>query len=231
MVQKRTFALLIFLSHFGAGVILGQIAEESPTIHPVARHNESTRLWILKFNPCLMARGELPLYLERRLTPGLSAEVGIGTTFEDYYKKVFLQGKTLTQKDPATEYLSGVALKSSIRYFVKKGALNDFYISPEVDYTTYRKNVAGDFRTGSGYTEGKLLDKQEYVDYLILIGSQNSREHDEEIFMDWFLGVGIRSGQENNVFRTENNSQMLVERKSKVLSPMITFGVKIGLGF
>jgi hypothetical protein len=76
-----------------------------------------------------------------------------------------------------------------------------------------------------------LLDKQEYVDYLILIGSQNSREQDEEIFLDWFLGAGLRSGQENDVLRSENNSQMIVQRKVTVLAPMITFGVKIGLGF
>jgi hypothetical protein len=229
--RGKVTAFWLLLSMAGSQVLYCQNPFELQTTPP--HHSlsaEQPHRWILKFNPTLLVRGEAPIYLERKLGACFSAEAALGVTFEDYYKKVFQEGKTLTQKDPATEYLSGVAAKMGVRYFFHRGALTDFYISPEMDYTTYRKNVSGAFRNGGGYSEGKLMDKQAYVDYLFLIGSQSPRAMDQEIFLDWFLGAGMRTGMENNVVRTENNSAIIAQHQQSVLAPMITFGLKLGLG-
>jgi hypothetical protein len=228
----KVLALMFLALTVGSEAQSQVVSDSLPSTLPHRASPLALRTWILKFNPCLIVRGEVPIYLERKLSSDFSMEGAVGTTFQDYFKKVFLEGKDYSQKDPNTEYLSGIAAKLSLRYFPKHVVLSDVYISAEVDFTNYRKNVSGAFLSSTGgYQEGKLMDQQKYFDYLVILGSQNSKEVDQEIFLDWFLGAGVRTGIENNVMRIENNSQILVQKQASVLSPILTLGLKIGLGF
>jgi hypothetical protein len=206
--------------------------KEIPAAAPKKTTSESQRSWILKYNPCLIVHGEVPFYLERKLSRNFSIEGALGTTFEDYFRILFVEGGRIGQTETNTEKLSGVAAKLALRYYPKHTALSDVYISPEIDFTNYRKLVTGDYSIGSGgYTAGRLMDQQKYVDYLLILGTQSPREKDEEIFLDWFLGAGLRTGQEYNVVRYENNISMIAVQQKTIVAPMITLGMKLGLGF
>jgi hypothetical protein len=196
------------------------------------QHKIITPDWSLKCNPVILARGEVPVYLEHKLNQTWSAEAAIGITFTDFVKADILKGKSLFQKDPAVDGLSGICGKLALRYFPGHDAGSDLYLSSELDYTSYRKDVKGVYMDTDGrYTDGKLRDAQQYVDLKALIGWQNSDPFESDFSFDWYVGAGIRVGSENNVVPDERNANVIVLNHSDVVAPILALGVKIGLGF
>ncbi len=187
--------------------------------------------WTLKCNPVILARGEVPVYLEHKLNTSWSTEAAIGITFRDMIKDDVLQEKPLFQKDPNADVLSGLCGKIALRYFPGHHACSDFYFSPELDYTSYRKDITGVYMGSDGqYVKGKLRDEQQYADFRFQVGWQNSDALDSDFSFDWFLGAGIRLGSENNVEPDERNANVIVLNHANVVTPVIALGVKIGLG-
>ncbi len=188
--------------------------------------------WAVKCNPVVLFRGEVPVYLERRLSRIFSLEAALGMTFEDFFKTSVVQGKPLFPKDPNVNYLSGFTGKLSFRYFPRGGALSGLYISPEIDFKNYRKDVSGVYLgSDARYASGKLRDQQNYMDLKALVGFQKTDEISHDFYFDWYLGAGLRAGYEDNVVADEKNANVIKVNHSDVLSPLITLGVKIGLGF
>jgi len=188
--------------------------------------------WAIKCNPIILSRGELPVYVEHRLSKNFSLEAALGVTFEDFFKESVLQGKPLFQKDPNVDKLSGITGKLAFRYYPRHNALSDLYVSPEIDFKNYRKDVNGVYMGSDGrYTSGKLRDKQDYVDFKAIIGFQNTDEFNSDFYTDWYLGIGLRLGAEDNVVADELNAAVIKINHADVLSPVIAVGVKIGLGF
>jgi hypothetical protein len=192
----------------------------------------SSASWAIKANPIVLFRGEVPVYIERRLNRNFSMEAALGVTFEDFFKESVLQGKSIFQKDPNVDKLSGVTSKLALRYYPRHNALSDLYISPEIDFKNYRKDVSGVYMGADGrYTSGKLRDKQAYADFKAIVGFQNTDEFNSDFYTDWYLGVGLRLGAEDNVVTDELNATVIKVKHADILSPVITVGVKIGLGF
>jgi hypothetical protein len=187
--------------------------------------------WILKFNPVLVIRGDVPLYLERRINHTVSLEVAAGITFQDYFKEAIINDQPLDKKDPGVANLSGLSGKFAVRFYPSHTAPNDFYISPEVDVKNYRKEVSGIYQNDAGtYQHGTLMDQQKYMDVLAICGTQNTPEFDESVYLDWFVGIGIRVGTEDNVVNSEGNAATIELKHVNVMNPVLTIGVKLGLG-
>jgi hypothetical protein len=188
--------------------------------------------WAIKCNPTVLFRGELPVYFERRLNKSFSMEAAVGVTFEDFLKESVIQGKSIFQKDPNVDKLSGITSKLALRYFPRHNAFSDLYVSPEVDFKNYRKDVSGVYMGADNrYTSGKLRDKQVYVDFKAILGFQNTDEFNNEFYTDWYVGIGLRVGTEDNVVADELNANVIQSKHVNVLTPVLTVGVKIGLGF
>jgi hypothetical protein len=187
--------------------------------------------WILKCNPGILIRGQAPVYVERRLTKSWSLEAAVGVTFKDFLKEIILKGKALNAKDPNVESLSGLTAKLAARYFPWHHASTDFYISPEVEYVDYRKNVQGVYMGSDGrYANGKLLDQQKYYDIKALAGWQNVNTLENDFSFDWYVGIGLRVGHEDNVGPDQDNASVIKINSVQVISPLFTVGIKVGLG-
>ncbi|MFI5149891.1 MAG: hypothetical protein ACHQRM_09180 [Bacteroidia bacterium] len=187
--------------------------------------------WILKFNPLLIVRGDVPLYLERRLSHNVSIEAAAGVTFRDYFKQVLLENQPLDKNDPNVSELSGLSGKFAIRFYPHHTAPGDFYFSPEMDLKNYRKDVNGIYVNSSGnYVRGTLHDQQKYLDFYAVCGSQNTLELDEYIYLDWYIGVGVRLGQESNVTNSELNAATIELKQQRIAIPVLNLGVKLGFG-
>jgi hypothetical protein len=204
----------------------------SSSSSPAVTHKVSIPAWILKCNPILLIRGEAPIYLEHKLNKSWSMEVAAGITFTDYLKAVVMQGKPLGQKDPNVNQLSGLTSKMAIRYFTGHQAGMGLYFSPEFGYVDYRKDVSGVYMASDGrYTNGKLMDEQRYYDIKTLVGWQSSDPYENDFTFDWYLGIGLRMGHEDNVMPDERNANVIKVNSSDVANPLICLGLKIGLGF
>jgi hypothetical protein len=188
--------------------------------------------WAAKLNPIVLSRGELPVYIERRLNSSFSAELGAGITFRDFFKETILEGKPLFQKDPTVDNLSGLTGKLALRYFPFHSAFSGIYLSPEADAKNYRKDVNGVYMGSDGrYTEGKLRDQQKYLDLKGVVGFQNTDDYGNDFYLDWYLGIGVRMGTEDNVVPDEKNANVIKSTHANIMIPIISLGLKIGLGF
>jgi len=188
--------------------------------------------WSIKCNPFILTRGEVPVYLERRLSTDWSIEGAVGVTFADYLKEVVLKGGPLIQKDANVSRLSGICGKLGTRYYTGHNTSEGVYVALEADYTTYRKDVKGVYLDSDGrYTGGKLRDKQEYLDGVVLVGWKLSDPSENDFSFDWFIGAGVRSGMENNVVPDELNANVIRINRAEVLNPLVTVGLKIGLEY
>jgi hypothetical protein len=187
--------------------------------------------WALKFSPTLLTRGELPVFVERRLSARYGLEAAIGITFEDYFKETVFQGKPLLQQMPNENKLSGITAKFSLHYFTGKGKPGPLYLAPEIDFKNYRKDVHGVFLGSDGrYASGALRDQQIYTDFKAVLGYQTPEQFERDFFFDWFIGLGLRLGSENNVSYDEQNASVIRLKHVNVISPVLSVGVKLGFG-
>jgi hypothetical protein len=210
----------------------------SKASHPVLKADPQRpvagdiRKWMIKFNPVLIARGEAPVIIERRLGRAFSLESGLGFTTEDYFKELFIQGKLFDQKETNITKLNGITARLSLRWYLRQEALSGFYIAPELVFANYRKDVEGVYLgPGGRYTSGKLRDQQNYLDFIATFGSQNAIESNGEFYLDWYLGAGLRKGMEDNVIPDEGNSPAIKVNRVSGLSPLLCAGIKFGFGF
>ncbi|HXC05278.1 MAG TPA: hypothetical protein VNZ86_11035 [Bacteroidia bacterium] len=199
----------------------------------VARENPvSPSHWILKCNPLIFIVGQVPVYLEHKLSKSYSLEGAVGLTFENYGKDALVDGKTLFQKASNVDQLAGFCGKVALRYYSRHTALSKVYWSPEFDFTDYRKDVTGVYMNSSGrYTGGKLRDQQDYADLRVILGFQNTENYDSDFCFDWYAGLGLRLGSESNVVPEEGNPNAILTKHADIISPTVSIGVKIGLGF
>jgi hypothetical protein len=188
--------------------------------------------WSIKCNPFILSRGEVPVYLERRLSTDWSMEVALGVTFADYLKEVVLKGRPLIQKDANVSRLSGICGKLDTRYYTGHNTSEGLYVALEADFTSYRKDVKGVYLDSDGrYTNGQLRDKQEYLDGVVILGWKISDPSENDFSFDWFIGAGVRSGMEDNVVPDELNANVIRINRTEVLNPLVTLGLKIGLDY
>jgi hypothetical protein len=200
--------------------------------YSVPEQKENTSKWSLKCNPLILFRGEVPVYLEGKLSSAWSTEVGLGVTFTDYLKDIILKGKTLGGKDPNVDHLSGICAKWNVRYYPRHNAGEGLYVAPEVDCTTYRKDVKGVYlNSDNQYEGGKLRDKQSYLDGLVLLGWKVSNPAENDFSFDWFVGAGVRTGAEDNVIPDEKNANVIRISHADEVNPILTLGVKIGIDY
>jgi hypothetical protein len=192
---------------------------------------EERPAWTLKFSPTLLIRGELPVFVERKLSARYGLEGALGITFEDFFKEVIFQSKPLLQQLPNENKLSGITAKISLHCFTGRGKPGPLYLAPEIDFKNYRKDVHGVFVGANGrYASGALRDEQIYTDIKAVLGYQTPQQFERDFFFDWFIGLGLRLGTENNVMNDELNANVIKIKHVNVLSPVLSVGVKLGFG-
>lgn len=187
---------------------------------------------VLKVNPLLFFRGEIPLYYERALTPNLSLELGLGVTLRNYIALSFA-GDDADDYGAGTEIIANPSYHIGARiYFVHDLEPQGFYVQPGFSHLVYSKDILVRGPDGS-FTEEKYRDERTFNDLRAIMGYQMLSATSNWLF-DLYAGVAYRDRrmlvvEERLNLQTDAYTYTVEERKDRV--PAIFLGVKIGLGF
>ncbi|MEO6882469.1 MAG: hypothetical protein ABI199_00440 [Bacteroidia bacterium] len=197
------------------------------------RYIDSTKNAI-KINPLLIARGDVPIYYERKIAGRFSAEIAAGITFTDFVYE-FETGDVYSTNGTTVMGKTGYSLEGALRYYIgyKNTAMSGYYISPDVWYRTYNKQV--EVEDVSGNLTGNFdPDSRKVLSYRLLFGNQNSG--DNALFFDWYIGVGMAQTTLNKVTYGVISTSYGIGNQTTIVSsqkwdPVFSLGVRIGLGF
>lgn len=187
---------------------------------------------VVKVNPLLFFRGEIPIHYERALSPQLSIKVGAGITLRNYLAMSFA-GDDADDFGAGTEIVPGFTYRIAARFYLEDDPEpQGWYLQPEFARITYIKDILVADASG-GFTEERLRDRRIYNDIRLLSGYQVLSYSSNWVF-DMYGGLAfrVRDMQVVNetldpVARTFSYAQE--QRNDRV--PAFFLGVKIGLGF
>lgn len=182
---------------------------------------------LIKINPILFLRGDIPIYYERALSGKFSAEVGFGMTIRDYISSVTTLGGEV--------YQDGIDIKPNLGYSINLGARyypSNYVYQPEgvflgLDYRFQKYNATAE-NTNIIFTKTAITEQNN--DVRLLLGY--IKYFEENVFIEWYSGFGVRhkvydsiSLQDNGVFKSASVSS------KNFLLPYLSLGFKIGVAF
>ncbi|MBL7950292.1 MAG: hypothetical protein JNM62_01115 [Flavobacteriales bacterium] len=189
---------------------------------------------VVKINPLLFFRGEIPIYYERAITPKLSLEAGIGVTLRNYLALSFT-GDDADDFGAGTEIIPRLSFNAGFRYYLTDD------LEPQGAYTQIsfaHLNYTKDIRTkglNGEFTDVKLRDDRTYNDVRLLFGYQMLSSNSNWMF-DVYGGPAFRDRfnvkvQERLDLTGERPTWAYTVEESKDQTVAFFLGVKIGMGF
>ncbi|MBK0404224.1 hypothetical protein I5M27_14605 [Adhaeribacter sp. BT258] len=201
----RTFFLFLTAGIFATNVAFGQsttAAPDSAAIKPAQtsrrvtysqqtasekvqnRHNP--RITRVKINPLLILSGDMPVYVEHELKKNLSAEISVGSTYDNVLSDI-LESASQPDLSITKEGLNSYSFSAALRHYpsVEGSALQGYYFSPEVRFRDYRSLV-----TKVGGEDVNLKQGRQILDGKLVIGYINQTS--DRIFFDFYGGIGMR---------------------------------------
>lgn len=187
---------------------------------------------VLKLNPLLFFRGEIPLYYERALSPRLSLEAGVGFTWRNFVNLSF-SGADADDYGAGTEIKARPTVHLGVRYYL----LPDLepqgtYLQLGLSHVEYAKDIVKVNPDGS-FSNEKELDQRIYNDVRLYLGHQLISATSNWL-IDIYGGVGMRDRSMRIVKETldlTNNTWSYDIEDKNDLVPVLYLGVKVGLGF
>lgn len=187
---------------------------------------------VLKINPLLFLRGEVPLYYERALSPRLSAELAVGITYRNYLSLSFA-GDDADDFGAGTDILAKPSFHIGARYYlVDDIEPQGTYLQAEFAYLDYAKHIAKKDSTGQ-FNGEQLLDERIYNDIRLYFGYQRLSATNNWLF-DIYCGAGFRARDRAMVHEQLNVAESrwdydIEESRDNVVAFFL--GVKVGYGF
>lgn len=187
---------------------------------------------VLKFNPLLFLRGELPLYYERALSHRISAELAVGVTFRNYIGGG-LTGDVADDFSAGTNIIAKPSFHAGFRYyFTDDLEPQGVYLQGEFAYLDHSKDISVKDSTGH-FTDKKLRDQRLYNDVRLYLGYQRISSINNWLF-DAYCGLGFRNRSLTRVeerlnLADRNWDYTVKETHDNVIVPFL--GVKVGYGF
>lgn len=186
---------------------------------------------VVKINPLLFFRGEIPIYYERALTPRLSLEVGFGVTLRDYLALGFTEDAD--DFGAGTQIIPNPSFHIAARfYLVDDLEPQGWYLQPEFAHLVYTKDIQMKGDDGQ-FTGEELRDERTYNDLRLLAGYQVLGLSSNWL-LDFYGGLGFRSRNRIMVSETLDLASQVYEYEVTEESdnvPMFYFGMKLGLGW
>lgn len=187
---------------------------------------------VVKLNPLLFFRGEVPIYYERALSPNLSLEVGIGVTLRNYLALSFA-GDDADDFGAATEIVPSLSYRMGVRFYMESDLEpQGWYIQPEFGHLRYAKDIRIADPV-SGFTDERLRDRRIYNDVRALFGYQSLSYSSNWVF-DLYGGFALRVRDMQVVTKTvdpvkREYTYAVEQRNDRV--PALFLGLKVGMGF
>ncbi len=187
---------------------------------------------VVKVNPLLFLRGEIPIYFERAISPKLSIEAGIGVTLRDYLALSF-NGNDADDYGAGTEIVPQVSFHVGFRYYFEDDLEpQGLYLQPNFSHLRYTKDIRTKGPTGE-FTDVYLRDDRTYNDIRLYVGYQVLSSNSNWMW-DLYGGLGYRDRYNiivnQSVDLTTDQYTYSVE-ESKDQTVAFFAGVKVGLGF
>ncbi len=187
---------------------------------------------VVKINPLLFFRGEIPIYFERAINPRVSIEAGIGVTLRNYLALSFT-GDDADDFGAGTEIIPRPSFNVGLRYYlVDDLEPNGSYLQVTFAHLNYTKDIRTKGPTGE-FTDVVLRDDRTYNDVRFLLGYQMLSSNSNWMF-DIYGGPAFRDRfnvkvQERLDFTTDRFTYTIEESKDQTVAFFL--GVKVGLGF
>lgn len=187
---------------------------------------------VVKINPLLFFRGEIPIYFERAINPRVSIEAGIGVTLRNYLALSFT-GDDADDFGAGTEIIPRPSFNVGLRYYlVDDLEPNGSYLQVTFAHLNYTKDIRTKGPTGE-FTDVVLRDDRTYNDVRFLLGYQMLSSNSNWMF-DIYGGPAYRDRfnvkvQERVDFTTDQFTYAIEESKDQTIAFFL--GVKVGLGF
>lgn len=189
---------------------------------------------LVKINPLLFFRGELPIYYERALTPRLSLEVGLGVTLRNYLALSFAGDHPNADDFGAgTEIIPNLSYHMAARfYFNDDLEPQGPYVQPTWSHLVYSMDIRERQSDGS-FTDERFRDERTFNDLRLLFGYQ-TLSYSSNWMIDFYGGVGFRNRNmvivnERLDLTTDQYTYTIEEITDNV--PAFFLGVKFGVGF
>ena len=190
---------------------------------------------VIKANPLLFFRGEIPLYYERSLSPNLSVEVAIGVTLRNYLAMSFA-GDDADDFGAGTEIVPNLSYQGGLRFYLTDDLEpQGWYLQPAFAHLSYEKIILVRQPDGTFLEDEKLHDVRTFNDIRMLFGYQ-SLSYGSNWLFDIYGGVAYR---DRHMMVVQERLDLTVspptysydveERKDRI--PAFFAGVKVGLGF
>jgi len=189
---------------------------------------------VLKINPLVFFRGEIPIYYERAITHRLSLEAGIGVTLRNYLALSFT-GDDADDFGAGTEIVPRLSFNVGFRYYFgddlePQGAYGQLSFA----HLNYTKDIRTKGPTGE-FTDVKLRDDRTYNDVRLLFGYQMLSSNSNWLF-DVYAGPAFRDRfnvkvQERLDLSGDRPVWAYAVEESKTQGVAFFLGVKVGYGF
>jgi len=187
---------------------------------------------VIKVNPLLFFRGEIPIYYERAITPKLSIELGAGVALRDYLTLSF-NGSDADDYGAGTEIVPRLSFHIGARfYFEDDLEPQGFYLQPTFSHLNYTKDIRTKGPTGE-LTDNALRDERVYNDLRLYAGYQLLSSNSNWMW-DLYGGVGYRDRymvivKERLDFTNDMYTYEVGTTKDQTVA--LFLGVKVGMGF
>jgi hypothetical protein len=187
---------------------------------------------VIKINPLLFFRGEIPIYYERAISPIVSLELGVGVTLRDYLA-LSLNGDDADDFGAGTEIIPNLSYHIAVRYyFLDDLEPQGLYLQPGLSHLVYGKNILVQDADGT-FSDEKYLDERVYNDIRLLMGYQMLSANSNWLF-DLYGGFAYRMRDMQVVTKTTDPNTRLTtyatEQRNDAV-PAVFLGVKLGIGF
>ncbi len=187
---------------------------------------------VIKANPLLFFRGEIPLYYERALSPNVSIEIGAGVTLRNYLA-LSLVGDDADDFGAGTEIIPSLSLRVGVRFYLEHDLEpQGWYIQPEFGQINYTKDILISDPAG-GFTDERLRDRRTYNDVRVLAGYQLLSFSNNWV-LDFYGGVAFRVRDRLVVKETLDptaRTYTYVQEQLNDWVPAAYLGMKVGYGF
>lgn len=187
---------------------------------------------VVKVNPFLFFRGELPLFYERALTHKLSLELGVGVTLRDYLGLSFM-GDDADDFGAGTEIRPNPSYHIAARFYLGQDLEpQGWYLQPAFAHLAYTKDILVRAPDGN-FTDERFRDRRVFNDLRLLLGYQLLGASSNWL-VDVYGGFGYRDRtmtivRETIDLTTQQFSYVVEERSDGIPVPYL--GFKVGLGF
>lgn len=178
---------------------------------------------IVKLNPLMFLRGDVPIYYENNFSSNLSLEAGVGFTLKDYLKNSFSDSVwDMYNLDTEEKMKIGYSFRIGVRYYAA-----NFGFEPEGLYfgLNYRYQKYQSTLTSVGSLDAMDEDLQiTNGDVFLSVGFVFLFE--ENAFIDPYMGFGFRSRSYDKV--SLNGASYQIEQEDDIV-PLFVAGLKFAI--